>query len=180
MAGSLRRLNHKEKLAMKTWKIGVITAVSALGMLAASAASAEEYYHYRPVAVARPVRAYRYPRYRSVRYGGRWVRPPDYVQPIVGAPIPFYEQPVYEQPTVDYGESAFAAEVRAELGQIEGSVRERVAAGQLDGRALDAMENARDDLNEDLVDVSAKGYLTDADRAHIQEDLAKLRQQFGC
>ena len=173
---------------MKTWKIGLITAVSALGLFATSAAQAQEYF--RPSTVARPVvqrttvaRPMR-TRYRTVWYRGRWVRRPIYTTTVVQAqPVytqPIYTQPTYTQPSYDPGCNAFADQVRAELNQLEDAVRAKVSAGYLDGNALTAMENARDDINEDIVDVSAKGYVTDADRAHVESDLAKLRQKFGC
>src|SRR5215471_15876810 len=136
---------------MKTWKIAIITAVSALGLFAASAANAQEYY-YRPTTVARPVQTqtYRSPaRYRTVWYRGRWVRRPTYVQPVVQTPVytqpvytqPVVQQPVYTQPSYDNGCNQFADQVRAELSSIEWSVRTRVADGELDGNALTTLEN---------------------------------------
>lgn len=174
---------------MKNWKIGLITALSAVGLFAASAARADEYY--RPTTVAQPVyqrntfaRFVRTPRYRSVWYRGRWVRRPIYVTPVVQTqPVytqPVYSQPVYSQPVYDNGCNEFADQIRNELSQLESAVRERVYEGQLDGNALTAMENAREDISQDVVDVSAKGYITDADRTHIENDIAKLRTQFGC
>jgi hypothetical protein len=170
---------------MKNWKIALITALSAVGLFAASAAHAQEYNYgyYRPTTVARPV-VRRTPRYRSVWYRGRWVRRPIYVTPVVQAqPVytqPVYSQPVYTQPVNDNGCNEFSDQIRNELSQLESAVRERVYGGELDGSALTAMENAREDISQDVVDVSAKGYITDADRTHIENDIAKLRTQFGC
>jgi hypothetical protein len=179
---------------MKTWKIGIITAVSALGLFAASAANAQEYYGSPTVTVARPVQFYRRPaRYRTYWYRGRWVRRPIYVQPVVQTPVytqpvynqpvynqPVYTQPVYNQPSYDNGCDAFADQVRAELQSIEYSVRLRVADGELDGNALTTLESARDDMLQDVSDLSAKGYVTDADRAHIERDMQLLREKLGC
>jgi hypothetical protein len=175
---------------MKTWKISLITALSAIGLFAASAAHAQEYNYgyYRPTTVARPV-VQRTPRYRSVWYRGRWVRRPIYVNPVVQTqpvytpPVytpPVYTQPVYTQPTYDNGCNAFESEVRGELSSIEWAVRARVQTGELDGNALTAMESARDDMLQDVSDMSNKGYITDADRAHIDRDMQLLRQKFGC
>ena len=180
---------------MKTWKIAIITAVSALGLFAASAANAQEYY-YRPTTIARPVysQIYRRPaRYRTVWYRGRWVRRPIYVQPVVQTPAynqpvynqpvytqPVYTQPTYTQPSYDNGCSAFADQVRGELQSIEYSVRARVADGELDGNALTTLESARDDMLQDVSDLSAKGYITDVDRAHVESDMQNLRQKLGC
>ena len=175
---------------MKTWKIAIITAVSALGLFAASAANAQEYY-YRPTTVAQPVQqSYRRPtaRYRTVWYRGRWVRRPIYVQPVVQTPVytqpvytqPTYTQPTYTQPSYDNGCDGFAEQVRGELNSIEWSVRTRVADGELDGNALTTLENARDDMLQDVNDLSAKGYITDADRAHVESDMQNLRQKLGC
>jgi hypothetical protein len=177
---------------MKTWKISLITALSALGLLAAQAAHAEGYNDHRRTTVARP--AYQpAPRYRTIWYRGRWVRRPIYVQPVYQQPVyqqsvyqqpvytqPVYQQPVYQQPVSDNGCSAFAGQVRAELNRIEGEVRGRVQTGALDGNSLTAMESARDDILQDISDLSAKGYVTGADRAHVERDVQLLRQRFGC
>jgi hypothetical protein len=157
---------------MSILKMGIVSA--ALCLFAASAANAQEL-DYRATAVASPV--FRYPaRYRTAWYRGHWVRRPIYLRPAYS-----YAQPVYQyQPPVESdGCHAFAEQVRGELNQLEEAVRERVAEGQLDGNALTTLESARDDMLEDVSDLSAKGYLTDADRGHIERDMQLLRQKFG-
>ena len=182
---------------MSPLKAGLFTVLSAASLFAAAPAQAHETRRETPRVVVRttPVRYW---------YGGRWMRRPVVrfgYQPVVARPIaqpvyaqPTYAQPVYAQPIAQpvYAQPTYAQPVRqddcgwfsqrinAELGQIEAQVRYRVAAGQLDGSALTLMESARDDIREDVVDVSAKGYVTDADRAHIENDLTQLRQKLGC
>jgi hypothetical protein len=166
---------------MSVLKFGLITGVSALGLFAAAPAHAHEHdYSYKPTTIMRPIRYYGAP-YTAYWYRGRWARRPVYVQPgYQYSPVYSYDQPSYQQqPRYGNGCNVFAERVRAELANIEATVRARVAAGQLDGNALTAMESARDDINEDIVDVSAKGYLTDADRAHIENDVRMLHQKFG-
>src|SRR5215468_9583069 len=150
MRRPLLRPKTRRKI-MRFWKTSLITAVSAIGLLAAPAAQAHDYY-YRPTTVARPV-FHRMPRYRTYWYRGRWVRRPIYVQPIYQyqAPVYSYQEPTYsyqqqpaysyQQPTYDNGCNAFAEQVRAELTNIEEAVRARVANGELDGNALTAMES---------------------------------------
>ena len=186
-------------------KTGIITALSALGLFATTAAHAQTYYPTRtPTTIARPVRYQRQSsRYNWTWYRGRYVRRPTYVQPVYQQPVyqqpvyqqpvyqqpvynqpvydqPVYNQPVYNQPVYNNGCNAFAEQVRAELANIEAAVRARVQTGELDGNALTTMEAARDDMQQDLVDLSAKGYVTDADRAHIEHDIQLLRSKFGC
>jgi hypothetical protein len=162
---------------MFTLKTALITAVSALGLFAAAPAQAQSYYapYYAPAGVSF---RYRGPRFHRVRVVRRPMYAPPAYQP---SPMSYtYTQPVYEQSAYDDGSNAFAAHVRWELGNIESQVRDRVAAGELDGSALTTMEAARNDLQEDLVDLSAKGYIAAADRAHLESDLQQLRQKFGC
>jgi hypothetical protein len=147
---------------MSIIKAGLLTATSAVGLLSAVPARADVY-------VAAPQ-----VRYESApRWHGWHRRRLIYPRPVYSYSYGYRVDPGYYQ--YDFG-----TQVRAELGQIEGAVRERVEAGQLDGNALTAMESARDDIQQDVVDVSAKGYLTDADRAHVEGDIQALRQRFGC
>jgi hypothetical protein len=162
---------------MSAFKAGIMTTLSAIGLFAAAPAHADEYYGYRAT-IVHPIRFY-----TPFWHRGRWARRPIYAPPVYRyAPAYSYDQPVYQEPSYanGYGYDGFAEHVRAELAYIEAAVRDRVAAGQLDGNALTAMESARDDINQDLSDLSAKGYFTDADRAHVENDVRMLRQKFGC
>jgi hypothetical protein len=145
------------------WKKGLFFAVSALGLFAAAPAHAERFTYEAPAVSYRAPVGYHRRWMPRARFGFGW-RP-------VAQPV--YQQPIYQR---DY----FADQVRAELGNLEAEVRARVAAGQLDGNALTTMEAGRDDLQADLVDLSAKGYLTDADRGHVENDLRLLREKLGC
>ncbi len=180
-------------------KTGIIAAaLTAAGLFAAAPAQAQAqaYGYRRAPAVFRNSFA---PRYAPYRYG-RWmhrrytVRPVyqvpsysyvqpsySYVGPVVPQPAYDYDsQPSYPQPVYSDDSGAFAEHVRVELANIENAVHDRVAAGQLDGDALTAMESARNDIEQDVTDVSAKGYISPADRAHIEQDVQKLRERFGC
>ena len=119
---------------------------------------------------APPAQYYQHSYYRTPRV--RWHRPMYRYQ----APVYPTAQPVYQS----YYQDSFADHVRGELQQIEESVRARVESGELDGNALTAMESARDDIQRDVVDVSAKGFIDPADRGHIEGDVQALRQKFGC
>jgi len=175
---------------MRLAKVALLGAVSLLGVFTAGAAQAQPYRYAPPARVVREGRARRaQPHYRSVLYRGHWVRRPIVVQPAAGFEVPVagygYDGYGYGNPYVQAAAptdpcQAFSAQVKAQLSQIESAVRARVAAGQLDGNALTAMEAARDDLQQDVADLSAKGYVTDADRAHIDRDIDGLHQKFGC
>ncbi len=173
-------------------KTGIIAAaLTAAGLFAAAPAQAQEYV-YRPAPTV--FRNWFGPRYAPHR-SGRWmhrrftVRPVyqvpsysySYAQPTYPQPVYVYDsQPSYPQPVYSDDSGAFAEHVRVELANIENAVRDRVAAGQLDGDALTAMESARNDIEQDVTDVSAKGYISPADQAHIEQDVQKLRERFGC
>jgi hypothetical protein len=171
--------------ALKTGILAV--ALSAVGLFTAAPAHAQAYV-YGPGQVI--VRDHRMARYAPSWYRRHWMRRPFYLQPgytvdyatpsYVVAPPVYPQPPVYAQPIQDNGCGAFSAQIRGELANVEAAVRDRVAAGELDGDALTAMESARDDIDEDVVDVSAKGYITPADRAHIEDDIRRLRARFGC
>jgi hypothetical protein len=164
---------------MNNLKKLVLAGVSALGLLAfAPAAHADSFHGYapaRPVVTVRAPRPFirdRHIRYAPVAYAPRVVAPVIAVPPSVGYPI--------AQPAYDDGSYRFVDQVNRELSQIEYNVRARVYAGQLDGSALTTMESRRDDIREDLTDVSQKGFIDSADRAHIEGDVQTLRAQFGC
>lgn len=179
-------------------KTGILAAVSALGLFAAApAAHADSFYGRAP---ARPIVTVRAPGWhgRTVRWAPRYVAPrvvaprvvvaPSGYSPVVavppsyGYPIaqPVYTQTSYTQTGYDDGCNHFVDQVNRELSQLEYDVRVRVSNGQLDGNALTMMESGRDDIREDLSDVSQKGFINDADRAHIEADVQALRQKLGC
>jgi hypothetical protein len=160
---------------MSIIKTGIIAATSAVGILGAAPAHAQFYVAPQAVRFAPQPMRVAAPPARPLRYAHgrvRWHRPVYRYE----APIYPTAQPLYQ----GYYEDSFAGQVSAELAELEGAVRARVYAGELDGSALTAMESARNDIQEDVVDVSAKGFIDPADRAHIEGDIQALRQKFGC
>lgn len=100
--------------------------------------------------------------------------PPVYVAPPV-EPGYTYRQPRWgfrrgwQNPTV------FAYRVRAAMNQADADIRYHVQSGSVSPDALRALEDDRQEIERDLSEASQKGYITSADRAHLEEHVQEIR-----
>jgi hypothetical protein len=79
--------------------------------------------------------------------------------------------------------SVVAFQIRAEMNRAAEDVRFDVGQGVVERRALAALEADRQEIERDLAEASAKGYITADDRAHLEQhvqELRDLRDQLRC
>jgi hypothetical protein len=127
-----------------------------------------------PVARVTPVR---YGRYDSRH---RWGRP------IVVSPAPVYGYGgTYVSAPAPRGEnpSYVASEIRNQVSQLDNDIRYHVQSGSIRPEALAQLDADRQEIERDLAEASAKGYITAADRQHLEEhvqEIRDLRERFRC
>ena len=76
-----------------------------------------------------------------------------------------------------------AMEIRAEADRAADDLRFDVRQGAVEPTALASLAAGREEVERDLAEASAKGYITPADRAHLEEhvqEIRGLREQFRC
>jgi len=118
-----------------------------------------------------------------------WVRYRRAYRPAVAVPVPV-PVPV-AVPTYRYGyvgadaqdPSVVAAQIRAEMERAAEDVRFDVRQGVVEPRALASLDADRQEIERDLSEASAKGYITADDRAHLEQhvqEIRDLRDQLRC
>jgi hypothetical protein len=123
--------------------------------------------------VSAPVR---YERYRNYdRYGHwRWDR-----RPIVVNTAPTYTYGVYGGEDPGY----FASQINSEMVQAVNDLQFDVRNGTVRPEALNQMSADENEISRDLSEATAKGYITQDDRAHLEahvQEIRDLRDQFRC
>ncbi len=169
---------------MSRFKVGIVTALSALGLFA-GAAYADPIWVQGQTVVAQPVVRVRWPRARWNRVRYRYSYPYTYGQ--YGAygqygtygqygVQPVYQQtPVYNQTSDCTDPALFAEQIRAEMNVVDADIRYHVQAGSMDPSALASLNAGRDEIERDLAEAMAKGYITEADRQHLEQHVQELR-----
>lgn len=144
------------------------------------------------VTVSAPVRRYiappparvtpvRYERYRNYDRYGRWHWDR---RPIVVATGPTYTYGSYGTYNT-YGDDPgyFASQINSELAQAVNDLQFDVRNGVVRPEALNQMAEDQQEINRDLAAATAKGYITQDDRAHLEahvQEIRDLRSQFRC
>jgi|SRR5215831_17307429 len=123
------------------------------------------------------------PRVSYVQYAPRpgWWRHRRVYRAAVAMPVPSYGYGY--MPAGAQDPSVVATEIRAEMDQAAQDLRFDVRQGAVEPRALASLEADRQEIERDLGEASAKGYITAADRAHLEQhvqEIRDLRTQLRC
>jgi hypothetical protein len=163
-------------MTLKTTMMGALLAASLFGLVGQAKADALR------VNVAPPRVHYVQPGWRR-----EWVRFRRPYWRAVAVPVP---APV-AVPSYGYGYAGadaqdpwvVAAQIRAEMDRAAEDVRFDVRQGVVEPRALASLDGDRQEIERDLAEASAKGYITAEDRAHLEQhvqEIRDLRDQLRC
>jgi hypothetical protein len=109
----------------------------------------------------------------------------------------YYRRRAVVVPTVNYGygygysypvantqdPALFATQIRAEADQAATDLQFDVRQGAVEPQAIASLNADRQEIERDLAEASAKGYITADDRAHLEahvQEIRDLRSQFRC
>ncbi len=161
-------------MLLKTALTGAAIAASSL---AGSAARADVVFRPGEVRFVPPsvgVNVYR-PTYGN-NYRYRWGYRPHwgYRQVVIAPPV--------TPPSYVYGGGyrvdnchAFADQIRGEMNVVDADIRYHVQQGSVSAQALNELNAGRDEIERDLAEALQKGYVTDADRQHLQQHVQEMR-----
>jgi hypothetical protein len=111
----------------------------------------------------------------------RYERPAVSYRPVVAVPVASQWR---GYPVADAQDpSQVAVQIRAETDRAADDLRFDVRQRAVEPRALASLEADRQEIERDLAEASAKGYITADDRAHLEahvQEIRDLRTQFAC
>ena len=164
-----------------TLKMGMIGAALAAVLFAGASQAKADVVHVN----VHPARTHYVTRAPRAEWRGR---PTYYRRPVVVAPVAPVVAPVvnygYGYPVASTQDPALVAtQIRAEADQAAADLQFDVRQGAVEPQALASLNADRQEIDSDLAEASAKGYITDADRAHLEahvQEIRDLRSQFRC